>query len=91
MNSYTCKQRKNIGHGAAPWTVNDPDGERVALAETKEQGNNLARDLTELRSLRVLVAVAAKQLAVTQACAMLNCTPEQLQARINTCLTRGFK
>ena len=88
LTTYSVDTKKNA---AGKWPVRDPEKIRVATTDTRAEGLALAYDLNELRQLRVLLAWECGQIAESQACALLQGTPEKLAAWRDTCLRRGLK
>lgn len=91
MNFYTVSRRQS-DHGPR-WRLNDEGGKCVALVETQDGADALASQLNELKRLRVLLAVSAKSLSISQACAILGygIRPEDITRMTGQCLAKGFK
>ena len=89
MNRYSYHRRQS--DQGPRWRIEDPQGKVVALCENEEKAALLTEQLSELRELRVLLAVASNTLAPVQASAILRCEEKDLKRRIDTCLVKGWK
>ena len=88
MRRHSVDRKKNQTRDQ--WIIRRPDGIKLAYADTNAEAWEIARRLDNAEELRVLLAWQCGQLAESQACALLEATPEQLAHWRDTCL-RGFQ